>query len=71
MLDAHITANRESVHNTAIQINLVWLFSFNQNSLRLVTFLGGENLVGLGGGDGEWSFDGAEFVFLDKTAICK
>jgi len=69
MLNAHITANRKAVDNTTVQVDLVWLLSLNQDCFGLVTLIGGEDLVGLGGGDGEGPFDGTEFIFFDKPGI--
>ena len=58
------------MHNSTIQVNLVWLLGLNQDFFGLVTLLGGEDLVGFGGGDGEGSFDGAEFGFFDEAGEC-
>lgn len=58
------------MNNATVQVDLVRLLGFNQDFLRLVTLLGGENLIGFGGSDGERSFDGTEFIFLDEAGMC-
>lgn len=65
---AHIASDRETVHDAAIQVDLVSLLSLGEDHLRLVTLLGGEDLVGFRGCDGKRTRDCREFGFFDKAA---
>ena len=47
-----IPSHGKTMHHSAIQIDLIRKAQLFQNNLRLVTFLGWENRISLGGGDG-------------------
>lgn len=53
--------------DAAVQIDLVGLLGLHEQFFRTVTFLGWEDLVGFGCGDGEWAGYGEEFVFFDEA----
>jgi hypothetical protein len=70
-LDLHIqiTSNRETMHHTREEVDLIGLLCFNEDCLALVAFLGGEDLVCFCGGDGEGAGDGGEFGFFDEAVL--
>ena len=55
--------------DTAIQVDLVWEAGLLQDDFRFVTLLGGEDLVGLGGGDAKGATNGLEFVGFDEGRV--
>lgn len=69
MFFTSIASHRETVHDTTVKINLVWLLGLNEDRLGLVAFLGREDLVGFCGGDGEGAGNRCEFGFFDE-AMC-
>jgi hypothetical protein len=68
VLHSQVASDGEAMDDTTVKVDLVGLLGFDQNFFRLVTLLGGEDLVGLGGRDGERSFDSSELVFLNESA---
>ena len=64
-----IPSYRESMLHTTVQVNLVRQARILEDSFRLVTFLGGEDLIGLGGGDGEWTFHVFELGSIDEGGV--
>lgn len=58
--------HRESVFDTAVQVDLVGETGLLEDNLGFVALLGGEDRVGLGGGDAEGAADGLEFVGFDE-----
>lgn len=54
---------------TAEQVDLVRLPDLPQDLLGLVTLLGREDLVRLGGGDGKRAGDGSQLVIVDKGGV--
>lgn len=52
--------------NTAVQVDLVGETGLLEDNLGFVTLLGGEDCVGLGGGDAEGTANGLEFVGFDE-----
>jgi hypothetical protein len=67
LLLGEITSHRETVHDTTVQVDLIWLFGLDEDGLGLVALLGGEDLVSLSGGDGEGSADSGELGFFDES----
>lgn len=55
--------------NTRVKVNLVRQFRVLEDFLGLVALLGREDLVSLGGGDGEGTGDGGEFRFFDEGGV--
>lgn len=53
----------------AVQVNLVGLARLLEDFFRLVAQLGGEDLVGLGSGDGPGAGDGGEFLLVDEGRV--
>lgn len=53
----------------AEQVDLVGLARLLENFLGLVAQFGGENLVGLGGGDGPGTGDGGELLLVDEGRV--
>lgn len=64
---AHITSNRETVRNTTEKVYLIYSLDFLEDIFCLVAFFCWEDIIGFGGCDGEGSFDGADFFFIDET----
>lgn len=58
--------HRESVFDTAVQVDLVGETGLLKDNLGFVTLLGGKDCVGLGGRDAEGTSDGLEFVGFDE-----
>lgn len=71
MLLGHVAADRETVDNTAVQGDLVRVADLDQDLLRLVALLGGEDAVRLSGGDGERASDGGQLILVDKGWVGK
>lgn len=69
MLLAQIATNGEAVDNAGEQVDLVWLLGLDKDLFGCVALLGGEDLIGFGGGDGEGSSDGAEFILFNETVL--
>jgi hypothetical protein len=67
MFLGQITPNRETVHNAAEEIDLVWLLGFHEDGFWLVTFFCGEDLIGFGGCDRKGSSDGGKLGFFDES----
>lgn len=65
-LVTQLGANRESVFDTAVQVDLVGETGLLEDDFGFVTLLGGEDCVGLGGGDAEGTADGLEFIGFDE-----
>lgn len=55
---------------TAVEVDLVGELGVFEDYLGFVTFLGREDFVGFGGGDGEGAGYGGEFFFVDETGGC-
>lgn len=68
-LVTQLGSHRESVCDATVQVDLVGETGLLEDNFRFVTLLGGENLVGLGGGDGEGSTDGLEFIGFDERGV--
>jgi len=64
-----ISADREAVLDTAVQVDLVWQAEVLEDLLGLVALLGREDGIGLGGGDGQWAFHVAQLVALDERRV--
>lgn len=64
-----ITANGEAVLDARVQSNLVGQASLEEDLLGLVALLGGEDLVCLGGGDGQGTGDGGELLLVDEGGV--
>ena len=58
VLLSHVASNREPMSYTAVEIDLIRLLGLDEDCFRFVTLLGGEDLVGFGGGDRERPLDG-------------
>ena len=69
MLLAHITTDREAVSNPRVKIDLIRLFRLNKDRFGFMALLGGEDLVGFSGCDGERTGDCCEFGFFDEARI--
>jgi hypothetical protein len=50
-LDLQITSNRETMHDTREEVDLIRLLCLNEDCFALVAFLGREDLVCFCGGD--------------------
>lgn len=64
-----VTTDSETVLDAREQIDLEGLSRLDEDLLGSVAEIGGENLVGLRGGDGERAADGAELVLLDERGV--
>jgi hypothetical protein len=64
-----ITAHSKSVLNVRVKVDLERFASLDKNLLGAVSLLGGENAVGLRRCDGQGSFNGSEFIFLDERGV--
>lgn len=68
--DQVLFSGRDSTYRyTAEQVDLVGLSDLPQDLLGLVTLLGWEDLVRLGGGDGKRAGDGSQLVLVDKGGV--
>lgn len=57
LLLAQIAANGETVNDTAVKVNLVWLLGLNEDGLGFVALLRGEDLVCFCGCDRQRAVD--------------
>lgn len=57
------------MNDAAVQVDLVWEAGLLEDDFGFVTLLGGEDLVGLSGGDAEGTADGLEFVGFDERRV--
>lgn len=64
-----ITTDSETVRNAGEQVDLEGLARLDEDLLGSVAELGGENTVGLRGGDGERAADGGKLVLLDERGV--
>lgn len=55
------------MHDSAVQVDLIWLLGLDEEFLGSMAFLGGEDVVGFGCGNREWTGDCEELVFFDET----
>lgn len=62
----HVAADGESVLGTGVKGDLVGQAGLLEDLLGLVALVGGEDLVGFGGGDGQGAGDGGELVLINK-----
>lgn len=69
-LDLHVAADREAVARAGVEVDLVRHVYAGQDLLRPVALVGGEDLVRLGGGDGQGARDGGELVLVDEGGVC-
>lgn len=69
-LVAEVTSNSKSMADTTVQVDLIWLLRLLENLFGFVTLFRREDLICLGCGDAQWTFDGAEFVVFDKGWVC-
>jgi len=67
---AQIPTHRKPVLNSTVQINLVRQAQLFQNNLCLMPFLRWEDLICLGGGDGQGSFHVFELGGFDEGGVC-
>lgn len=65
----HIAADGETVLGTRVKEHLVGQAGLLENLLGLVALLGGEDLIGLGGGDGQGTGNGGKFVLVDERGV--
>jgi len=65
-LVAQVRAHRVPVVDAAEQVDLPRLARLDQDLLRLVALVGGEDGVGLRGRDAEGAEDGGELVLVDE-----
>lgn len=65
----HVRAARESMLDVAVQVHLVRHSRLLQDALAGVALVGGEDGVGLGGGDGQRARDGAQLGFVDEGRV--
>jgi hypothetical protein len=66
---AQVCADGEAVRSAREQVDLEGHLDLGENFLRLVALLDGEDLVHLGGSDGQWACDGRELLLLDKGRV--
>ena len=66
-----IPTNREAVSNTAIQVDLVWLFRGCKNLLGTVSAFGGEDVVNFSGSNRNGFLDSGELLFGNETGVCE
>jgi hypothetical protein len=64
-----VSSNRESVLDSGIQVDLIWLTGLFEDDLALVALLRGEDAVGLRGSNGKRSLDIPELVCIDKRGV--
>lgn len=57
------------MYDATVQIDLVGDTGLLENDLGFVTLLGGEDGIGLGGGDAEGTFNGLEFIGFDERRV--
>lgn len=69
VLLARVAADREAVHDAAVQVDLVGLAALGQDLLRLVALLGREDLVRLGGGDGQRRLEARQLLLVDEGRV--
>lgn len=62
----HVTADGETVLGTRVQEQLVGQASLLENLLGLVALVGGEDFIGLGGGNRQGAGDGGELVLVNE-----
>lgn len=55
--------------DAAVEVDLVGLAGLLQDLLGLVALVGGEDLVRLGGGDGQGPGDGGQLLLLDEGRV--
>jgi hypothetical protein len=66
---ARVTADREAVGDAAVQVDLVRVAALGQDLLGLVALLGGEDLVRLGGSDGERALETGELLLVNERGV--
>lgn len=68
---AGVAADGEAVHGLGVEVDLVGEAALGEDLLGLVAVLGGEDLVRLGGGDGEGSLEAGELVLVYERGVGK
>jgi hypothetical protein len=69
ILVLQVSAHSKSMLNVREQVDLERLASLDENLLRSVAELSGENVVGLSSSDREGTGDGLELFFLDERRV--
>lgn len=71
LLDAvgQVAADGEAMRDAREEVDLVGLAGLAEDLLGAVALVGGEDLVRLGGGDGERAGDGGQLVLLDEGRV--
>ena len=69
VLLARVAADREAMHDATVQVDLVRLAALGQDLLGLVALLGGEDLVRLGGGDGQRRLEALQLLLVDERGV--
>lgn len=64
-----VSSHGETVLDARVQVDLVRHFELFQDIFGLATLLGGENLVGLGGGNGQRAFNVFQFIGLHERRV--
>jgi hypothetical protein len=54
---ACVASDRETMRNSTVEIDLVWLLGLNEDNLGLVALLSWKDLISLGCGDGKGTLD--------------
>ena len=65
-LDIRVATNSEAMLNTGEEVDLEGLAGLDEDLLRSVSLLGGEDAVSLSGGNGQRASDGSELLLLDE-----
>jgi hypothetical protein len=65
-----VASHSETVLDTREQVDLVGLLGALENLLGLVTVLGGEDAVDLGGSNGQRAGDAGELLVGDERRVC-
>lgn len=63
-LDAGVAADSKAVRDARVQVDLERLAGLDENLLRLVALLSREDLVCLGGGNGQGTSDGGQLILF-------
>lgn len=66
---AEIGAHSEAVNDLGVQVDLVRKTLLLEDLLGLVALLGGEDGIGLGGGNGERAVDAGDLLLVDERRV--
>ena len=58
VLLGHVASNRETMNDTAVEIDLIRLLGLDEDCFRLMALLSGKDLIGFGGSDRKRPLDG-------------